>query len=176
MNYEAIVINLKENGKADVVIQPPGSGVHGASKEVNAKVCHCATAASSITIEALNSAGAGVGDRVSIMKDSSALLKNCGILLGIPLAGLIIGIILNSLVTGPLSLSPAFGLTAGIGFALMALVLAIVWYKRSSTSSDPVIDRILRVAEKTGPQLQSGIFPLNNQGSNCGACSGNFPR
>ncbi len=174
MNYEAIVINLKENGRADVVIQPPGSGVHGASKEINARVCHCATAASSITVEALNSAGADVGDRVSIIKDTSALLKNWGILLGIPLAGLIIGLALNSLVTGPLSLAPAVGLTAGIAFPLLALVLSIAWYRRSSTSSDPVIDRILQVAEKTGPQLQSGIFPVNAQGSNCGACSGNF--
>ncbi len=176
MNYEGILINLKENGKADVVIQPPGSGVHGASKKINARVCHCATAASSITIEALNSAGAGPGDRVSVTKDTSALLKNWGILLGMPLAGLIIGIILNSVLTGPFSLPPAFGLTAGIACTLLALILSIAWYKKSSTSSDPVIDRILRVAEKTGPQLQSGIFPVNNQGSNCGACSGNFPR
>ena len=169
MNYEGIVATLKENGKADVVIQPSGAGVHGASKAVNARVCHCATAASSITIEALNSAGAAVGDRVSVMRDSSTLLKNCGILLGIPLAGLIIGLILNSL------LSTA-GLAAAIAFPLIALALAIAWYRKSSAGSDPVIDRILQVAEKTGPELCGGIFPMKNQGGSCDACSGPVPR
>ena len=169
MNYEGIVTALKENGKADVVIQPRGSGVYGASKEVNARVCHCATAASSLTIEAINSAGAGVGDMVSVMKDTSTLLRNYAILLGIPLAGLIVGIVLNSLL-------PFYGLAAGILLTLLSLALAIQWYRRSSVGSDPVIDRVLRVREKTGPELRGGIFPMKNEGTSCDACSGPLPR
>ena len=173
MDHEGIVTKLKENGKADVIIQPPGAGVPGVSKEINARVCHCATPASTITIEALNSAGAGVGDRVSVMRDTSTLLKNCGILLGIPLAGLIGGIALTFLITDRSSSVHPAGVAAGITFTLVAVALSIVWYRRSSVGSDPVIDRILQVAGKTGAEMCGGVFPIKNKGSACNTCSGN---
>ncbi|MBW1908344.1 MAG: hypothetical protein JRJ11_02215 [Deltaproteobacteria bacterium] len=55
--HEDFVATLKEDGKAEVIIQPGSMGVPGASPQINRRVCHCATDGSTITIEALNRVG-----------------------------------------------------------------------------------------------------------------------
>jgi len=94
---EGFVATLKENGRAEVVIRPESAGIPGPSNRVNRHVCHCATGGSTVMIEALNGVGAEVGDYVSVRREASGLVKNAVCLLGVPLVGLILGIILAAL-------------------------------------------------------------------------------
>ncbi len=91
--YEGFVATLKENGLAEVVIQPESAGVPGVSQEVNGKVCHCTTDGSTITIDVENRAGAEVGDWVAIDREKGALKRNIVALLGLPALGAILGIV-----------------------------------------------------------------------------------
>jgi len=90
--HEDFVATLKEDGKAEVIIQPGSMGVPGASPQINRRVCHCATDGSTITIEALNRVGAGVGDWVSVSRNATEMIRNAALLLGIPIIGLIAGL------------------------------------------------------------------------------------
>ncbi|MBW1783004.1 MAG: SoxR reducing system RseC family protein, partial [Deltaproteobacteria bacterium] len=92
--YEGLVASVDKDGKAEVIIGPDSSGIPGASPRVNRHVCHCATDGSTLTIEALNRVGAGVGDRVIVSRDTAGLVKNAAVLLGIPLMALTAGIAL----------------------------------------------------------------------------------
>jgi hypothetical protein len=51
--YEGSVAGLRDDGKAEVLIQPETAGIFGAPS-VSAKVCHCASSSSQVTREALN--------------------------------------------------------------------------------------------------------------------------
>ena len=170
MIYEGLLTRCKEDGKAEVVIQPHSAGIPGATKRINARVCHCATPASTIRIEALNSAGAGVGDRVSISRDNPALMKNWGILLGIPLAGLISGIALAFLFTNSFSFHPFVGAALGIPIALSTVALSQVWYRKVPTDTQPVIDHIIQVGGETGKELCGESFSSINKSSGCDGC------
>jgi hypothetical protein len=55
--YEGFVANLRDDGKAEVLIQPETTGIVGAPV-VSAKVCHCASGSSQVTMESLNPAPA----------------------------------------------------------------------------------------------------------------------
>ena len=61
--YDGIVTRTGTDGRATVVMAPEQPGIPGAS---GLKVCHCAAASATIHIEALNAAGAGVGDHVTV--------------------------------------------------------------------------------------------------------------
>jgi len=88
--YEGFVASLKEDGKAEVIVQPETSGIVGAP-EVSKKVCHCASSSSQVTVEALNPVQAAVGDRVAVEVKASVLLRNAGSLIGTPVLALILG-------------------------------------------------------------------------------------
>ncbi|MBW1790029.1 MAG: SoxR reducing system RseC family protein, partial [Deltaproteobacteria bacterium] len=90
--HEGIVTCVKEDGSAQVYIKPGESGIPGAP---DANVCHCATESSNIFIEAVNSAGASSGDRVSVYLKASVLIRNAVTLIAIPLAGTLLGILLG---------------------------------------------------------------------------------
>jgi hypothetical protein len=74
--YEGHIACLKEDGRAEVIIEPGNTGVPGASPKINRRVCHCVTDGSNLKIEAFNRAGAGVGDQVSVGLETSGLVKN----------------------------------------------------------------------------------------------------
>jgi hypothetical protein len=73
--YEGFIATIKEDGKAEVIVQPETSSIVGAPG-VSKKVCHCASSSSQVTVEALNPVQAAVGDRVAVRVDASLLLRN----------------------------------------------------------------------------------------------------
>jgi hypothetical protein len=88
--YEGFIATIKEDGKAEVIVQPETSGIVGAP-EVSKKVCHCASSSSQVTVEAMNPVKAAVGDRVAVRVDASRLLRNAGALIGMPVLALVLG-------------------------------------------------------------------------------------
>ena len=142
--YEGLVTSLKKDGRAEVLIQPISSGIPGASPRVNRHVCHCATDGSTITIEALNSVGADVGDRVVVNSDTSGLVKNAAVLLGIPLMGLFAGIALAAFVTHGFAFHMTGGIVAVAVSFLLGIVIGVSVFKRASAGGQPVIDQIVK--------------------------------
>jgi len=147
--HEGFVATLKRNGMAEVVIQPVSAGIPGASARVNRHVCHCVADGSTITIEALNSAGAEVGDYVSVHLDTSGLAKNAAMLLGIPLISLIAGIILAAFLTDNFSFRLGCGIVAMAVCLLSGIGIGMLTFKRVSVGNLPVIDHIIRTHIET---------------------------
>ena len=171
--HEGFVADLKKNGKAEVVIQPCNAGIPGAP-ELKDIVCHCATDGSTITIEALNKAGAGVGDWVSITQRPSALMKNTVILLGIPVVGLLAGIAVSSIITRGFASHITGGilvLTAGL---LLGIIIGVITFRRVSTDNQPVIDQIIRTQLEAASLGDDNQSPLRNTDRSCEGCSGPF--
>ena len=88
--YEGLIATIKEDGKAEVIVQPETSDIVGAP-EVSKKVCHCASSSSQVTVEALNPVQADVGDRVAVEVKASVLIRNAGSLIGTPVLALALG-------------------------------------------------------------------------------------
>jgi hypothetical protein len=105
--YEGLVAGLKDNGRAEVIIQPGNSGVPGVPEEVNSRFCHCATGGSTIRIDVENRAGAEVGDWVLVNRERGVLKRNAGALLGIPGMAAILGIITALILASGFSVGPA---------------------------------------------------------------------
>ena len=141
--YEGFVAGLKKNGKAEVVIQPCNAGIPGAP-QLKDIVCHCATAGSTITIEVLNKADAGVGDLVSVSRNTTAMIRNAAALLGIPLIGIIVGIILATFLTDGFSFRILVGIVAMAACLLLGITIGVLIFRQISTVNQPVIDRIVK--------------------------------
>lgn len=136
VHYEAVVTSLLPNGKAEILIQPDKPGIPNAPG-ISARVCHCATSNSMVRIEALNRAGASVGDWVSVSRNSADIMKNAGVLIGIPLAGAIAGAVLGNLSGG---VAPVILSLIG---ACLGIVAGVLLYRRLSDRNLPVIDRVI---------------------------------
>lgn len=148
---EGFVATLKKDGKAEVVIQPVSAGIPGASDCVNRHVCHCLTEGSTITIEALNRVGAEVGDYVTVLQGTSGLLKNAVALLGIPVMGLIGGILLAAFITDGFSFRIAGGMIAMAASLFFGIAIGVRIFRRVSAGNPPVIEQIIEKGWKGGP-------------------------
>jgi len=171
---EGFVATLKKDGKAEVVIQPASSGIPGASPRVNRSVCHCVTEGSTITIEALNSVGAEVGDYVSVRRDTSGLLKNAAALLGIPLMGLIAGIILGDVLTDGFSFRIAGGIIAMAACLFSGIAIGALTFRRVSVGTSPVIEHIIEKRWKGGPLFSGNQICSLESKRDCNGCAGSF--
>lgn len=145
--YEGFVACIKGDGRAEVIIGPGRPCIPGAP-EVSRKVCHCATDSSSVTIEALNRAGAGPGDLVSVKRSSAALLKNVAILLGGPAIGLISGIVAGMILNQRPAVHPIGAVLVAAAGLLLGIIVAVVRYRRVSDDNLPVITRIIKTRLK----------------------------
>jgi positive regulator of sigma E activity len=168
--YEGLVTSAGEDGKAEVVIQPTTSGIPGASPQVNRHVCHCATDGSTITIEALNSVGAGVGDRVFVSSDTSGLVKNALVLLGIPLMGLFTGIALAAFLTHGFAFHLTGGIVAVAASFLLGIVIGVSVFKRTSAGGQPVIDQVVKTRLEAAFMSGEDRCARENIGGSCDGC------
>jgi hypothetical protein len=141
--YEGFVAGLKGDGKAEVIIRPGNPSIPGAP-EVSKKVCHCPTDNSSVTVEALNRAGAHVGDAVSISRNPRTLMKNAATLLGIPAIGLISGIVAGVILNQRFAVHPIGALAVAVAGLLLGIIVAVLRYRRVSADNLPVITRIIK--------------------------------
>ncbi len=169
-HYEGLVTSLKEDGKAEVVIQPGSMGIPGASPQVNRRVCHCATDGSTITIEALNRVGAGVGDRVFVSRDTSGLIKNASVLLGIPLLGLCAGIVLAAVITHGFAFHVTGGIVAVAASFLLGIVIGVSVFRRVSAGSWPVIDQIVKTRLGAASMSGENRCARESVGRSCDGC------
>lgn len=154
--YEGFVASLKQNGKADVIIQPGKPSIPGAP-EVSKRVCHCATDGSTVIVEALNRAGAGVGDLVSVGRTPGALTKSAATLLGLPAMGLMLGITVAVLLNQRLAVNEAGAVFVAVAGLVLGSIIAWVSYRRMAVDNQfaPVITRIIKRSTKTAASLMA---------------------
>jgi len=100
-----------------------------------------------MTIKAINRAGAGVGDLVSIHLSSGTIMKSAAILYLIPVVGLISGAFMGEGLSTRLAISQtsAIALLSLTGFILGFIITALIsrWMSGRRTLS-PIITRIIR--------------------------------
>ena len=168
--YEGIISSLRQNNRADVIIRPGSPGITGAP-EISGKVCHCATDGSSLTIEVENTAGAGVGDRVLVRQETPEFLKNAGLLIGIPLCGLVAGVVGAQLVTRGFPGSVVPGLIAILAGLAAGLGIGVTLFRRSrSPDSLPVVVHVTR--SRAEQAAMAAEPPCNRDNADaCGGCS-----
>lgn len=154
--YEGFVASLKQNGKADVIIQPGKPSIPGAP-EVSKRVCHCATDGSTVIVEALNRAGAGVGDLVSVGRTPGALMKSAATLLGLPAMGLMLGITVAVLLNQRLAVNEAGAVFIAVAGLVLGGIIAWVNYRRMAVDNQlaPVITRIIKRSAKPAASASS---------------------
>lgn len=141
--YEGFVSSIKGDGKAEVIIRPGNPSIPNAP-ELSKTVCHCATDSSTITVEALNRAGAHAGDLVSVKRNPTALMKNTAVLLGIPAIGLISGIVAGMILNQGFAVHTTGAVIVAAAGLLLGIIIAVISYRRVSSDDLPVITRIIR--------------------------------
>jgi len=172
--YEGTIAGLNPNGRAKVIIGPGRMGVPNVSPGVNRRVCHCATEGSTVTIEAVNGVGAEVGDLVSVNRDASALAKNAAVLLGIPAAAVMTGLVLAGVLMDVFSFQVAYGAVVAAGCFLIGIVVGVLCFKRVSSETPPVIDHILKKRLDSALEQGHNRFPMQRDGQGCDGCCGPF--
>ncbi|MDZ7696248.1 MAG: SoxR reducing system RseC family protein [Deltaproteobacteria bacterium] len=168
--HEGFVATLKKDGKAEVVIQPVHPGIPGASSYVNRHVCHCASDGSTVTIAALNGVGAEIGDYVSVLRDTSGLLKNAVALLGVPVLGLIAGVIFAAVLTDGFSSHMATGMIAIAACLIVGITIGVLIFRRISVNSDPIIENIIQKRRQGDPLFTADQLCSAEPNRDCLSC------
>jgi hypothetical protein len=172
--YEGYVSSLTADDRAEVIIRPGELGIPGAP-EISKKVCHCATDGSTLRIEALNRAGAAVGDWVALSRKSGVLLKNAAALLGIPLLGGISGLGIGAVLLYGFAV-PAIStfLFAALGL-LAGITIGTRHFRRLSADNQPVISRVLKTRTEVAAMLEDEQASKKDGAGSCGGCSECLP-
>ncbi len=168
--YEGYVAMLKEHGTVEVFIQPGSPGIPGVSGELNRRVCHCTSDGSSFTVEALNTAGADVGDQVVVSLHSGTLLRNAAAGLGPPLAGLALGIGLAWYLTRGFSGDIGIGLFISVALLFSGIIGGVLAFKRFSAVNLPVIKSI-RLSRLEAASRVNHLSPSQVDCKDCHGCS-----
>ena len=148
---KGLVTSITEDGWAQVETDRNDACSHCGSCRVSFG-CN-----SEMTIKAINRAGAGVGDLVSIHLSSGTIMKSAAILYLIPVAGLISGAFMGEGLSTRLAISEtsAIALLSLSGFILGYIITALIsrWMSARRKLS-PTITRIIRrglVAPESSP-------------------------
>jgi len=159
--YEGLVERVTNDEEAEVLIKPGAQGIVGAP-EVSKKVCHSASDGSFVRTETLNKAGAQVGDWVAVTHKPGVLLKNCLTLLGIPVAGGIVGLVVGMASGGGMAMFGAAGVVLGI-------VGGVAIY-RSSGKNIPMITRVIKSREELASFVKEEPVVEDNGCALCTQC------
>ena len=138
---KGLVTSITEDGWAQVETDRNDACSHCGSCRVSFG-CN-----SEMTIKAINRAGAGVGDLVSIHLSSGTIMKSAASLYLIPVAGLISGAFIGDSLSTRLAISETstIALLSLAGFILGFIITALIsrWMSDRRTLS-PIITRIIR--------------------------------
>lgn len=167
--HEGLVASLGPGGTADVVIRPGKPGIPGAP-ELTKKVCHSPTDGSTVRIEALNSAGAAVGDWICLSRSSGMVVKNAAVLLGIPALGAISGLVGGTIITGGLVVNVTGTIVSAALGLLLGIIIGTATYRRVSAGNQPVIDRVIMTRTEVASQPCGNQSHFQNQDNPCDRC------
>lgn len=125
--------------------------------------CHCAGKGGGLAVRVENRAGAKVGDTVSILFKPGAVFNSVLILLGIPFAGILAGVILGTALDDKASPTQAF--LAGTACVALSITAAALVYRRVASRLQPYVDRVLTSGAGAGafvdPVCGKAIDPLS---------------
>jgi YHS domain-containing protein len=109
-----------------------------------------------LAISVSNRAGAGVGDNVSVLFKSGAVLKSVSILIGIPMIGIIVGGIFGNYLYEESALSQRAAFVAGAVCFALAVLIAVIVYRHLAEDIQPYIDHVIAAT----PATQGMIDPV----------------
>jgi len=169
--YQGLVASVTGENRAEILITPGKQSIPGAP-EVSKKVCHACTDGSTVRIEAVNRAGAEVGDWVSLTRPSGTVKKNTTALLGLPLLGAIIGAGAGLVLMVGLRVSaPSLALCALLGL-LSGLTVGIRLYRRLSEQNQLVVSRIIKKRTELPTLREDKQGIARKDDTACDLCSG----
>lgn len=145
--YEGFVASLRDDGKAEVLIQPERTEIVGAPG-ASTKVCNCASGRSEVTMDALNPLQAGVGDRVVLKVEAAALMGNVATLIGLPVLALALGWVISFFVGDNLLLGLPIAFYFIFGSFPLGVAAGVILYRHWSRGNLPTITRITRTRQE----------------------------
>ncbi len=151
---QGIVTAIPKDGKAQVAILTDDTLPGCSSKTEHCH--HCSEGTSSLVIKVSNRAGAGIGDNVSVLFKSGAVLKSVLILLGIPMIGILVGAVLGNSLYADSRLTQGGAFLAGAVCFGFAVLLAFIIYRQFSEDIQPYIDQVIALK----PATQGTIDPV----------------
>ena len=158
---KGLVTGITENGWARVETDRNDACSHCSSCRVSFG-CN-----SEMTVNAINRAGAGVGDLVSMHLSSGTIMKSAAILYLIPVVGLISGAFLGDELSTRVAMSKTsvVALVSIAGFILGYIITVLIsrWMSTRRTLS-PIITRIIRRG-LVSPESSQTRFMKNTEGS-----------
>ena len=157
--YEGFIASLKEDGKAEVIVQPESSGIVGAPG-VSKKVCCCASSGSQVTVQVLNPVHAAVGDRVSVRVDASFLLWNAGALIGLPVLALALGWAVSFFIPESDLLGVSVKFLCLFCSLLLGIAAGVLLYRHWSRRHLPSIIRIVQTREEMASGYAAAQEPV----------------
>jgi hypothetical protein len=169
--YQGLVANVTDENKAEILITPGDQSIPGAP-EVSKKVCHKASEGSTLKIDAVNRAGAEVGDWVSLSRPSGILKRNVMALLGMPflagITGTLVGLVSMFAVGLPMA---SLAVCAAIGL-LMGMLVGGKRYRALSEQNQPVINRIVKKRAELDALCKEAQGSEKQRDGTCDLCSG----
>jgi len=153
---EGMVASVGQEGKAHVMIQTDASVSGCASRTGH---CHCSRGGGAVTIAVQNRVGAHEGDYVSVGFVPGAAVKSVAVMLGIPLLGLLSGIIAGTVLVQKGLLFPTGAFVVAAACFALAVFAAAVVYRRMSGDIQPFIERVITKGLGAGA-LFSSIDPV----------------
>ena len=171
-HYEGIVSKILKSGMAEVIIRPATGGISGAPESVNRRLCHCSSEGSTLTVEALNTAQARVGDFVGVRCGKGAPVRNAAMLIGIPLTGLVTGIAAAFQMTEVFSTQLAEGIIVMGTIFLLGMAAGVLLFRKYSISYEAVIEQVIRKSEEPA-LVDSTRGPSAKECTSCSGCSAN---
>jgi hypothetical protein len=169
--YQGVVARLMAEDKAEILIMPGEQSIPGAP-EVSKKVCHECTDGSTLRIEAVNRAGAEIGDWVALTRPAGLVKKNATALIGMPLLGIFTGGGVGVLMMFGMGLpGAALVLCAAIGL-LLGVMAGGKQYRALSEQNEPVINRIVEKRSELAAMRQDNQGAVQKDDTACDLCSG----
>ncbi len=156
--YEGFVASLIDDTKAEVLIQPETAGIVGAPS-VSAKVCHCASSSSQVTLEALNPLRAAVGDRVVLSVEASALIGNLGSIVGLPVLFLVLGWFISLFLGDTVLLGLPITFFCIFSSLPLGVVAGVLLYRHWSLENLPTITRITQTRQEMAASFAKAQSP-----------------
>ena len=153
---EETIVATDEPGKAQVVIR---RGEPGPPCPSHPEGCLCTGGRPGLLVKAINTANASVGDLVSITFKPGAMAKSLTMLLGIPLFGILLGIVSGLTLHQTFGFPPSFVYFASSTGLFLGIVSSIVTYRKLSAEIQPFVSHIISVGVQT-PTLSKVVDPV----------------